>query len=284
MRDDFAVLILSHGRADQVVTIKTLQRCGYTGKWYIVLDTEDEQEQKYRDNFGDDHIILFDKSYAATKFDIMDNFPGRGVPTFARNMFWEIAKNLGLTYFLELEDDYNAFNFRIEMAGHLPLVKISDFDAVCDAYIDYLDKSGCLTVAFCQAGDIIGGAGSVIGRNKYLRKAMNCFFCRTDTEFRFLGRFNDDVNAYITYGKTGGLFLTFLDVCMVQPLTQQNTGGITAAYKGYGTYVKSFYSVMLRPDCVKIAMMGEKDRRIHHKILQPIAYPAIISDRYRKER
>ena len=284
MRDDFAILILSHGRADHVHTIKTLDKCGYTGKWYIVLDTEDDQEQKYRDNFGDEHIILFDKTYAATKFDIMDNFPGRGVPTFARNMFWEIAHNLGLKYFLELEDDYVSFNFRLKIADHLPLVQVEDFDAVCDAYIEYLEKSKALTVAFCQIGDLMGGLGSSTYKKRVLRKAMNCFFCKTDVEFRFLGRFNDDVNAYIQYGKTGGLFLTTVDTCMTQPLTQQNTGGITAAYKGYGTYVKSFYSVMLRPDAVKIAMMGRNDARIHHKIDTLKAYPMIISDKYRKEK
>jgi len=283
MRDDFAILILSHGRAKQVETIKTLTKAHYTGKWYIVIDNEDDQESLYKSIFGEEHIIIFDKTEAAKKFDIMDNFPGRGVPTFARNMFWDIAKNLGLTYFLELEDDYVSFNYRIRIADHLPIIFVEDFDAVCEAYIKYLDQSKALTVAFCQIGDLMGGLNSSTYKKKLLRKAMNCFFCRTDTEFRFLGRFNDDVNAYIHYGKTGGLFLTTVDTCMTQPLTQQNVGGITAAYKGYGTYVKSFYSVMLRPDCVKIAMMGRNDMRIHHKIDTPRAYPMIISDRYRKE-
>ena len=51
MRDDFAVLILTHGRADNVVTMKTLQRQGYSGKWYMVIDDEDDMADDYRRNF-----------------------------------------------------------------------------------------------------------------------------------------------------------------------------------------------------------------------------------------
>ena len=59
MRDDFAVLILTHGRADNVVALKTLQRQGYSGKWYMVIDDEDDMADDYRQNFGEDHIVTF---------------------------------------------------------------------------------------------------------------------------------------------------------------------------------------------------------------------------------
>ena len=38
--EDFAVFILTHGRADNVKTYKTLKRFGYTGKIYIIIDNE----------------------------------------------------------------------------------------------------------------------------------------------------------------------------------------------------------------------------------------------------
>lgn len=43
MRDDFCVFILTHGRAGNVKTLKMLQKQGYTGKWYCVIDNEDDQ-------------------------------------------------------------------------------------------------------------------------------------------------------------------------------------------------------------------------------------------------
>ena len=46
MRNDFAVFILSHGRANNLITLKTLDKIGYTGKTYIIIDNEDEQEEE----------------------------------------------------------------------------------------------------------------------------------------------------------------------------------------------------------------------------------------------
>lgn len=283
MRDDFAVLIISHGRADSVLTIKAMTRAGYTGKWYIVIDNEDDQESQYRKNFGDEHIIVFDKLAISKTFDIMDNFEGRQVPTYARNALHGIAKDLGLTYFLELEDDY--FNFRqryLREDGKFCTRYVRDMDAIIDAYIDFLDLTGAVTVAFAQTGDFIGGAESRVYREQLSRKAMNCFFCRTDRPFQCFGRFNDDVNAYVDNGKRGMLLLTPRDICMDQPQTQARAGGITENYVKYGTYVKTFYSVMLAPSCVYVSIMGGWDKRIHHLVDWEHAVPKIISSRYKK--
>ena len=43
MRSDFAVFILTHGRADNVVTVPAIKKAGYTGKIYFIIDDEDEQ-------------------------------------------------------------------------------------------------------------------------------------------------------------------------------------------------------------------------------------------------
>ena len=52
MLDNFAVFILTHGRPDNVITYKTLQRQGYTGPVYIIVDNEDKTIDLYRKNFG----------------------------------------------------------------------------------------------------------------------------------------------------------------------------------------------------------------------------------------
>lgn len=51
MRDDFAMFILSHGRAENVITIDTIRRCGYDGKIFIVVDDEDEQQKRYIERY-----------------------------------------------------------------------------------------------------------------------------------------------------------------------------------------------------------------------------------------
>ena len=68
---DFAVFILSHGRADTISTYKALRDGGYTGRTYVVIDNEDDQEEMYRQKFGGD-IIQFDKRDYLEKTDLGD--------------------------------------------------------------------------------------------------------------------------------------------------------------------------------------------------------------------
>ena len=61
MRDDFAVFILTHGRARQQKTLATLKKCGYTGKLFLVIDDEFETMCKVMD---DGRIAIFGFSQA----------------------------------------------------------------------------------------------------------------------------------------------------------------------------------------------------------------------------
>ena len=94
---------------------------------------------------------------------------------------------------------------------------------------------------------------------------------------------NDDVNAYTLWGSRGKVFLTVMDLCIIQPETQQVKGGMTELYKGSGTYQKSFYTVLQCPSFAKIQIMGDKHYRPHHFIDQEHGYPKILSSIYKKE-
>jgi hypothetical protein len=284
MRTDFAVFVLSHGRAKSLKTINSLLSRGYTGRWYIIVDDEDDQISLYQQNFGEDHIIVFDKKEVGKTFDIMDNFEGRQVPTFARNAVYDIADNLGLKYFYEADDDLVCFRARLlDSEGVLRTVYFNDMDKVFSAYLDYMDNAERIDVlAFGQTGDLIGGSGSKLFIKGYIRKAMQGFIVRVSSRITYVGRFNDDVNAYVDAGKIGYLFITYKDVIMDTIETQKSKGGITENYKKYGTYVKSFYSVILDPSCVFISTMGFGNYRIHHQIDWEKAVPKIISSDFKK--
>lgn len=283
MRKDFAVFILSHGRASNVITIKTLRSIGYTGDIYIIIDNEDDQRPEYEmiDDVKD--VIVFDKAKEMERTDTADNFKDHRLVVYARNKCHDIAKDLGLTYFLELDDDYTNFGIRYDDNGTLKRRDIPNADKLFDDFIKFLDVSGALTVAFAQGGDYIGGVGSKVWNDRLARKAMNCFFCRTDRPFKFSGSTNEDVNAYITYGNKGYLMFTVADICMDQLQTQSNAGGLTDIYLDNGTYVKSFYSVIHQPQCAKISTMGNKFRRIHHKINWDRCTPKILSEKWKKK-
>ena len=283
MCDDFAALILTHGRANNVKTVKSLQKAGYTGRYYIVIDDEDSQEDEYRRIYGD-RVIRFCKEARAKITDVGDTSKERRCIIFARNEAFAIARNLGLKYFIELDDDYNNFEYLAEENGKMKHTKVKQLDKVLEAMIDFLDVSGAKTVAMSQGGDMIGGIKSTRWKQMLLRKAMNSFICRVDNPVNFVGRINEDVNTYVAGGIRGELYFTTLKVMLNQKTTQKSRGGMTENYLDGGTYVKTFYSVVYAPSCVKVATMGVTNQRCHHHVNWNACCPKIINEKWRKRQ
>lgn len=282
MRSDFAVLILTHGRPENIVTMKSLERGGYSGKVYIVIDNEDDTADRYRELYGD-KVIQFDKLAESKRFDTADLSEDRRAIVYARNVCFDLAEQLGLEYFLELDDDYTDFEYRWPEGGRLLIKSIVKLDALFSAMVEFLETSGALSVALAQGGDLIGGANPFF-RSGLSRKAMNTFFCKASRRFKFVGRVNEDVNTYTSLGNKGGLFFTVTNVQIVQKQTQSQGGGMSGLYLDSGTYVKSFYSVIFSPQAVRVAEMGAHHRRMHHRVNWNACAPKILSGRYRKRR
>lgn len=282
MRDDFAVFILTHGRPEACKrTIRSLKAARYTGPWYLVLDDEDTTRDAYAERWGEDRILTFNKDEVAEGFDLGDNGGSRGVIVYARNATEKLAQELGVSYYLQLDDDYNYFAHRLRHGETLAYAYTYRFDEVVDTFIDFLEDTGALTVAFAQGGDFIGGVHGAY-KSPTKRKAMNSFFARTGRPIGFVGRINEDVNTYVWRGGQGDLFLTVTDFSLEQPNTQGEQGGMTGAYLGSGTYTKSFYTVMWAPSCVKISTIGETSHRLHHQIAWNNAVPKIVPGSCRK--
>lgn len=283
MLNDFAVFILSHGRPDRVATYRSLERCGYTGKVYIIIDNEDEKSERYYKNFGD-QVIMFDKSAIAKTFDEGDNFGDRRSVVYARNACFDIARDLGFKYFMQLDDDYNDFRYKMDDEYRSILHGlIKNLDLHIKYLLDYYKSIPASSIAIAQGGDFIGGYENNIDKSlNQRRKCMNTFICSTERSFKFIGRINEDVNTYTWYQGLGNLFLTFPLIAINQIGTQFNEGGMTDLYRDSGTYIKSFYTVMYSPSCVKVGLMGVTDMRLHHRISWDNAVPKIIGEEYKK--
>jgi hypothetical protein len=282
MNRAFGALILSHGRPDRVYTYDTLRRHGYTGLIFILIDSEDDTKEQYIKKYGSKNVIIFDKDKIATTIDMADTRTDKISDIYARNAAWGIAKNLGLEYFIELDDDYLSFRHRYADGEKLGGNPIKSLDRVIEAFLNLLDDTGAKSVAMSQGGDHIGGTKNRNFQRKYMRKVMNSFIFRTDNPMKFIGRLNDDVNSFVVYGSRGDLFFTMMNIQLTQRLTQSNDGGMTDLYLDSGTYVKSFYTVMMHPSSVKVGTMGPTNRRYHHVIAWENTVPKILSSKYKK--
>lgn len=282
MKNKFAVFILTHGRANNVITYATLKKQGYTGKIYLMVDDTDQQIEEYKKIYGK-QVIVFNKQKAIDYTDSADNFTNRKTIIYARNWNFVIAKEMGLDYFLQLDDDYTNFYNTLDNNGNYITQHrhLKSLDKICEVFVQFLIDSGADTVCMSQGGDFIGGAGSKVAKlgsqGKFARKAMNSFFLSTAKPFKFQGRINEDVNSYVGLGNLGKLFITVPRIRLEQKQTQTNAGGMTDVYLNSGTYIKSFYSVMYAPSCVKIAKMGVSNMRLHHMVKWKYAVPEIVS-------
>jgi len=270
---DFVAFILTHGRPDNLKTLKSLKKSGYTGPLYIIVDNEDKTVDAYVKKYGD-KVKVFDKKAMADKVDEGNNFDDRRVIVHARNYCFELAKELGFKYFIQLDDDYGSFLFRYSEGGRT----IKDIDRVFDSLLDFYKSIPALSIAFSQGGDHIGGFSGT----KLKRKCMNSFIYSVDREFQFVGAINEDVNTYTTLGSRGGLFLTFTSLQLNQEQTQTNKSGMADIYKKFGTYFKAFTSTMMYPSGVKVSMMNTTNSRIHHLIKWGNTVPMIIDERFKK--
>jgi hypothetical protein len=284
-----AALILTHGRPEYARdhTYRALRRQGYTGRILFLLDDEDDTADTYRDLFGADNVITFDKAAVAETFDTMDTSTDRRTVVYARNAAQAAARDMGLDYLIQLDDDFNIFVYRYwDVAGIIRGQVIRNLDPVFEAMFTLLDDTGAAVVAFSQGGDHMGGGGDEpFGgnlRKGYRRKAMNLMFLRTARPVEFLGRINEDVTAYVLHGSRGDLFFTMLNVQLDQTETQKGEGGMSDVYLDAGTYVKSFYTVMAAPSCVTIRSMGRFARRLHHHVSWDRAVPKILGPEHRK--
>ena len=209
MRADFCAFILTHGRPNRVKTYDLLRKCGYTGKIFLVVDNEDKTLDEYFEKYGDE-VIVFNKPYIANTFDTFDNQDNRKTIVYARNACFDLAKELGYKFFVELDDDYYYFGHK---EANESSCYIYNLDRMFTIFVEYLENSPITSLAFAQGGDHIGGFdGSIMCK----RKAMNSFICSVDKSFKFIGRINEDVNTYTRLGQLGYVFLTIMNVKLDQ--------------------------------------------------------------------
>lgn len=277
----FAAMIITHGRPDSVETWDTLRRSGYTGRIVIVIDNLDKTADRYREKFGAENVAVFDKREYMRRFDMYDNFRDVRQACSARNACFDIAEQLGIQDFVELDDDYFWFHFRRDADLNYKYETVRCLDEVFAAFVRFLRSTPVASIAMAQGGDYIGGKR---GRNagpelSMTRKCMNSWFCSTDRRIHFHGTMNDDVNTYVLFTTRGRLFFTNVQCCLLQPQTQAIAGGMTDVYKDSGTYRKTFYTVMIAPSCSKVSALRDRTQpRIHHHISWENCAPKVLSE------
>lgn len=274
----FALFILTYKRPDAQITLKTLEKCGYTGPLYLLCDDGDPTLPRYRKLYGD-RVKTFNKKEYRLKFDTMTNERRYDAVSYARNAVYDVAESMGLGYIVVMDDDYSTFMTSIDHLNYYKRTRITDMNRVVKAHLRFLKNSGLSVLAFAQGGDFVGGWNGLIVKNNFrpLRKAMNAFFLRVSDRIQFNGLMNEDSTMGVQVAAQGGVVLTNCLVQLEQTTTQKASGGLTDIYKDLGTYQKSFHTVLASPSSTQV-LHQRAVGRIHHFIRGGNAYPKIISE------
>lgn len=275
MLDSFAVFIISHGRAGNIDTLRMLRRCGYGGQCFIVIDNEDEQQERYMSEYGAENVIVFDKEEYIKKVDTISTSGERKTPLFARNAVWDIARAKGLRFYALYDDDIKGLSYRYEDEGKLKAKDVQNLDGIFEAMLQFMDDTNTDAMAFTNAGGLIGG---VHGRwqEGLRRQGANTYILRTDREYPFIGVYNEDMNFSLLLAAKGKLVLELTHICFYAPERGSNAGGLSETYSDKNWYYINFHSVVCCPWCCKTT---KKDSLA---VAWKNALPMIINERWKK--
>lgn len=283
MRNDFAVFITTHGRADNQITLNTLQRLKYTGDWFLVVDDLDSQKDLYIEKYGQSRVLVFSKEQYVNKTDVCQVTPSYKAVVFARNAVEDLAVSMGYKYFMVVDDDVTNLRLRYENNDSLKSAKLDGcIDDILQCVVQYIEDTGVACVTFGFTNTYRGGVEGVKRFTSRNRLCAELFIRNVSKPVQWRANFVEDLITSIDLGIRGDVCFQFvpiqLELCMSEG---KQRGGMSAAYNETGRF--KFYSMpaMIYPNCVSVAFDGVKWKT---RTRAEYTVPKIISSRYRKER
>lgn len=283
MRDDFAVFICTHGRPDKQLTLDYLLSAGYTGKYYLVLDDQDETIQQYIDNYGPEHLLVFDKNHYINTTEVGSNNPPFKCIVYAKNAVEDIARDMNLSAFMVSDDDNLKLRYRYPEKDKLKTLDVKhNLDSVFEAYIDVMLESHMTATAFGFAQFYFAGSGSFSPeRFQKLRVPYNMVFRNASIPIKWKSAFGEDIVTALMYEKTGQ-FWTALPYVQIEtePVGKAVSGGMASTYQSMNSMKLAMYDFMFLPTATRPYYYKGK---FMASIKREQAFPKLISSSYRKE-
>ena len=288
MREDFAVFICTHGRPDKQLTLNTLLKCGYTGKWYLIVDDTDNTIQQYIDNYGKEHIIVFNKNYYinSDRYDNGDNKLHEKCVVYAKRAAEDIAVKLNIGVFLLADDDVTKLTLRLPVIDKLLRLSITNIDTVFEWYSEWIISGNicCLGVGT--------PVNYFLGKNAFSSKNLcastrplpyNFTFRNTAFHVNWLSWFAEDTITLYQSGELGNIWLVDLHLmfeCM--PIGDTSIeGGMSDIYRVNDSFSLQFNAVKYCPQRIALHPY-HKNGKMLFKRNNDISFPKIISGRYKK--
>lgn len=276
---NFAVFILSHGRADRVETYSTLKDLGYTGKIYVVVDDEDTQLGLYQERFPDD-LLIFDKQTYIDKTDTLETDRKRSSAVYARNFIEHKAKELCLDAFGMFDDDVLNLRYRWIEDGKIRSMKVyQGLDNILEYYTDYMIQSDFQTISFGNVMTFVGGISNLDQRLSKERLTFQIHIRNTKYPLEWKSVINNDSITELQSIKLGKIWLSIPWIVYDSPVMNTLSGGMKSVYDSLSSFKRAFYATIAEPSCCLPRFRKDKFSIGRNN---KSAYPMIISGRYKR--
>lgn len=281
------VVILTHGRPKNQLTLKSLRRAGYTGDVVLLLDNEDKSIPEYVEclnsgEYGDKvEIVVFDKQAVIMQTDTAESRPFRQFAVFARNAAELLAKERGWDYFCACDDDIIKFRHRYDDGEHIRSMIVTDFDSVLKEHLKLLEFAGVATMSFGITSSFMLGQTMDLTSSRF-RICFNFYLRNTEYTVDWSLNMWEDVITSVLCNMRGQVWLQSPYIQMdMMPISASNSGGNSDVYKVTSKFRQEFYTIVACP-----SVFALKYRTASGNIVPMTHYDnvcgKIISNKYRR--
>lgn len=271
------IFIPSYKRARRLKTVKYLKRIGYDmQKVHVVIDNETPDIEDYKDEakINNFNLYVFDINEARRRYDFVHRkSPSRRAAGMARNMFYDIAKELGIDVYCVMDDDTNGFEIRPNQRYDRN-ANGDDVIKAFDAIAEFIKKHHIGLFGLPQTGDAFEKI-----TDKLIRyKVMNCSFYNVKYIYRGeRGLHDDDTSQYVTI-LNEGLFTgsLFGAIYLSQTPSATAEGGLTELYNETKLFSKAIICPIQIPSCIHAEKQKKNGGRLHHRINYKYLVPKIL--------
>lgn len=244
MQPQFPLYIVSKGRADSRLTVKTLE--AQNTPYRIVI--EEQEYNSYAAHVERNNILILDPNYQKN-YDTCDDLgelKSKG-PGPARNFVWDHAISEGHDWHWVMDDNIRLF-YRMNRNKRIPMGDGTAFRVMEDFTLRYENvlMTGPNYKMFCAS------------KQKYPpfvpnTRIYSCNLIKNSAPYRWRGRYNEDTDLSLRMLKDGYATIQFNAFLQNKITTQVVKGGNTKEfYAKEGTMEKSKMQVRLHPDVSKL--------------------------------
>lgn len=286
MRSDFAIFICTHGRPDKQLTYEALKKSGYTGKIYLVLDDTDVTIQQYIDNYGPEHIVIFDKNhYINSCVDTGDVEGHYKCILYAKMAVEDIAKDFNLSAFMLVDDDITNFRYRYPYFDKCASIKMKNMDDCLEIYIDFLLENAFTAVGFGSPSTYFSGVRS-FDPTAFLRYrgVFQVYLRNVSKPVIWINWYGEDNITLLQSSISGNLWLQipYIEYECVEIGDITKDGGMVDIYKSSNLFKLNQNVKRNFPGMVTLRLYTKTHKWLITREAKK-CFPCIVSSYYRKD-